>query len=96
MESCTPVSDGKPSPAAVPDSSNDRMYRVKLVVLVLCVFVCALSLRLFFVQEVILQNAFLYDDLNAARNAGFLTADSDAYMNLAKKISSVLISVNIL
>jgi tetratricopeptide (TPR) repeat protein len=57
---------------------------VKLMTPALTVLVCALSLRLFFVQEVLLQQSLLYSDLNAAPKAGFLTGDSGAYMDLAK------------
>jgi hypothetical protein len=61
--------------------------KAKLIVLMVCVFVCALSLRLFFVHEVLLQSSLLYADLNAVDRAGFLVPpDSTAYIRLAKDI----------
>ena len=70
-------------------SSGGKAHKVKLAILILTVFACALSLRLVFVQEVLLQNSCLYGDLNTAPQAGFLASpDSDAYISLAKTFFS--------
>ena len=58
------------------------------MLLVLAVFLCALCLRLAFIYELLQQNSSLYNDLNAAPQASFLTNDSGAYINLAKDFFS--------
>ena len=73
-------------PARVPSKSDESMRKVKLSVLVLSLLVSALALRLLLVREIVLQSSLLYGDLNAAPQAGFLTADSDLYIRLAKNL----------
>lgn len=74
------------SPARALTSFDESMRKVKLLVLVMSVFVSALALRLSLVREIVLQSSLLFGDLNAAPQAGFLTADSDLYIRLAKNL----------
>ena len=81
----TAASAERPSLADAPVSPDAKGHKVKPAVLVLTVFACALSLRLLFVHEVLLQSSCLYGDLNAAPKAGFLAPlDSEAYISLAR------------
>ncbi|MCX5900897.1 MAG: glycosyltransferase family 39 protein, partial [Proteobacteria bacterium] len=68
-------------------TASNTAKKQKLL-LVLAVFLCALCLRLAFIYELLQQNSLLYNDLNAAPQAGFLTNDSGVYINLAKDFFS--------
>jgi 4-amino-4-deoxy-L-arabinose transferase-like glycosyltransferase len=85
----TPVSRVRLPAAAAPEDASAGPGRNRLIVMVLAVFLCALSLRLAFVREVVVQNSLFYGDLNSAPKAGFLIPpDSDAYVHLAKTFFS--------
>jgi tetratricopeptide (TPR) repeat protein len=86
------VSELRPNSPGASGFSDDQMHKLTLAVLALTVFACALTLRLLFVQEILMQNSCLYGDLNAAPKASFLAnPDSDAYISLAKHFYSSFI-----
>lgn len=67
-----------------PNGSPTEADTRRRILLLIALFVSALVLRLVFVHEVIEQNTLLYPDLQASTKAGFLTADSDGYIKLAR------------
>lgn len=79
----------RPSPAGGPASPKGNGQKVEFAVLAMTIFACAVALRLAFVQEVLSHSSYLYGDLNAAPNAGFLAPlDSEAYLTLARTFFS--------
>jgi len=87
IESPSPSSRVNASPFVPSGKDEPDTGKASLLVLMICVFFCALSLRLFFVNEVLLQSSLLYADLNTVERAGFLVPpDSTAYIRLAKDI----------
>ncbi len=73
-----------PSPLPVASAPVAATTHKQKMLLVLAVFLCALALRLVFINELLQQNASLFKDLNADPQAGFLTNDSGAYINMAE------------
>jgi len=75
-----PLTTAKPASGIRPDV---RSVKTKKLLLVLAVFMCALCVRLIFIQDVLRQDSLLTKMRPSSHQSGFLTNDSNAYITMA-------------